>query len=118
MGNGEIDYLLELLAPLGCIRARRMFGGWGLYCNELFFALVADDQLYMKVDADSEPTFRAAGCQPFVYTGQAQPITMSYWSLPDEVFDSAEEMQPWARRGYDAALRAASAKVRSSRSKR
>ncbi len=110
MSDDSIDYLRELLQPLGAIRARRMFGAWGLYCNERFFALVADQRLYVKVDAESEPAFRAAGCEPFVYTGQAQPITLSYWSLPDEAFDSAEAMLPWARRAYDAAGRSAQAK--------
>lgn len=106
-----LDHLRELLSPLGSIRARRMFGGWGLYCNELFFALVAEDRLYLKVDAISEPAFRAAGCEPFLYTGQNKPITMSYWTLPDEAFDSPADMQPWARRGYDAACRAAAVKA-------
>lgn len=111
MSPEYLDHLRELLSPLGSIRARRMFGGWGLYCNEVFFALVADERLYVKVDADSEADFRVAGSEPFIYTGQGKSIAMSYWSLPDEAFDSPADMQPWARRGYDAACRAAEAKA-------
>ncbi|HEX5757203.1 MAG TPA: TfoX/Sxy family protein, partial [Arenimonas sp.] len=106
-----LDYLRELLSPLGTIRAKRMFGGWGLYGNERFFAIVAEDRLYVKVDALSEPEFRAAGCEPFVFTAQGKSVAMAYWSLPDEAFDSPEDMQPWARRAYDAACRAAEAKA-------
>lgn len=109
--NEYIDYLRELLAPLGTIRVRRMFGGWGLYCDEQFFAIVADHRLYLKVDARSEPAFRAAGCAPFVYSSRGKALPMSYWSLPDEAFDSAEAMQPWAERGYAAARRQAAAKA-------
>ena len=34
-----------------------MFGGWGFYCDDLFFAIVADDTLYLKADADSAEHF-------------------------------------------------------------
>ena len=30
------DHCLELLAPLGRVRSRRMFGGHGLYVDDLF----------------------------------------------------------------------------------
>ena len=61
-------HCLELLAPLGAVRARRMFGGHGLYVDALFIALIADDRLYLKADADSRPLFERAGCAPFAYS--------------------------------------------------
>ena len=30
------DYLHDLLQPLGKIRLRRMFGGYGIYADDLF----------------------------------------------------------------------------------
>lgn len=102
---GFIAHLHELLDPLGQISMRRMFGGHGLYCNDVFFAIVIDDQLYLKVDAESRATFAAASCAPFVYAGKNNPVEMSYWSVPGEAFDSAAEMRPWARLAIAAALR-------------
>jgi DNA transformation protein len=64
-----IAYCLELLAPAGVARARRMFGGHGLYVDDLFVAIVVADRLYLKTDASSRPAFADAGCEPFVYDG-------------------------------------------------
>lgn len=45
-----VEYILELLSPLGKVRAKKMFGEYGIYCNEVFFALVCDSTLYFQVD--------------------------------------------------------------------
>jgi DNA transformation protein len=103
-----VNHCLELLAPLGAVRARRMFGGWGLYLDELFVALIAFDRLYLKVDDSTRERFAAAGCEPFIYTGQAKPITMGYWTVPDEALDTPALMAPWARLALQAALAARS----------
>ncbi len=100
-----IDFLQELLEPLGQISMRRMFGGHGVYCNGLFIAIVVDGRPYLKVDAQSRPDFVAAGCTPFVYAGKNNPVEMSYWNVPEAALDSAEEMRPWAQRAIAAALR-------------
>jgi len=134
-----LDHCLELLSPLGDVRAKRMFGGHGLYIDDLFVALIAFDRLYLKADEVSRPDFTAAGCEPFVYTKPAQTsqrdaprseavrgglgrpgaaaasgkntqITIGYWTVPAEAMESPELMQPWARRAIAAALRARSAK--------
>lgn len=110
MTAAMVEHCLELLAPLGAVRARRMFGGHGLYCDELFFALIADDKLYLKVDDDARPAFLAAGCEPFVYEAKGKPMTMSYWTVPADAMESPALMRPWARHALAAALRARAAK--------
>jgi DNA transformation protein len=101
-----VEHTLELFAPLGAARAKRMFGGWGFYVDDLFIALVAFDRLYLKADADTEAAYRAAGSGPFVYDGGAKPVTMSYWAAPPEAMESPAAMAPWAQRAIAAALRA------------
>jgi DNA transformation protein and related proteins len=103
-------YCVELLEPLGGARARRMFGGHGLYVDDLFIAIVADEQLYLKADASTRPQFEAAGCRPFVYSKATQAVAMSYWSAPEEATESPSSMLPWARLAQAAALRARAAK--------
>jgi len=105
-----VDHCLELLAPLGAVRARPMFGGHGLYCDDLFFALIALDRLYLKADAQTQAAFKAAGCEPFVYDMKGKPMTMGYWTVPAEAMESPALMQPWARLALAAALRARAAK--------
>ena len=72
-----VAHALELLGPAGRVRARAMFGGHGIYVDDLFVALVAFDRLYLKADAQTRAQFEAAGCHPFVYDGGSKPITMA-----------------------------------------
>ena len=109
-----LEHCLELLAPLGALRSRGMFGGYGLYADDLFFALIAFDRLYLKVNEQTRPQFEAAGCEPFVYetqkSGKGKPVTMSYFTAPEDAMESPAFMQPWARLALEAALRARAAK--------
>lgn len=107
---GLVDHCLELLSSVGTARARRMFGGHGLYVDDVFVALIAGERLYLKVDDGSRERFAAAGCEPFVYDGKGKSITMGYWSAPPEAMESPALMQPWARLALQAALRAAALK--------
>jgi DNA transformation protein and related proteins len=110
MSQALVDHCLELLAPLGTTRAKRMFGGYGLYLEDLFVALIVFERLYLKVDGQTQPAFHAAGCEPFVYDGKDKPITVSYWTVPAEAMESPHLMEPWARQAIAAALRARAAK--------
>jgi DNA transformation protein and related proteins len=108
--NPFVEHCLELLAPLGPTRAKSMFGGHGLYVDELFVALIAFDRLFLKVDTITLPLFVAAGCEPFNYDGKVKHITMAYYTVPDDAMDSPALMQPWARLALQAALAARAAK--------
>jgi DNA transformation protein len=101
-----ISYLHQVFAPLGIIQIRRMFGGFGVYHQGMMFGLVADDTLYLKVDADSKSAFEKLGRAQFVFERLGKIIKMSYYQAPDEIFDDSEQATIWARRAYKAALKA------------
>jgi len=69
--NEFIEYLLELLHGVGKVKARAMFGGYGLYYfsnfeqDGIMFALVAEDALYLKTDEDNLADFEQRGLEPF-----------------------------------------------------
>jgi DNA transformation protein len=103
-----VEHVVELMRPFGPVEARSMFGGWGLYHQGLFFALVAEDTLYFKVDDEKRAAFEAQGGGAFVYgKRKGERAVMSYHRPPDDALDSPEVMLEWARMGYAAALRAA-----------
>jgi DNA transformation protein len=106
----DIAWFCELLEPLGRITVRRMFGGAGLYANGLIVGLEVEGTLFLKIDQQTRQAFADAGGAPFVYDGKGKPITMSYWTPPDDAMDSPEAMVPWARLALEAALRNAAAK--------
>jgi DNA transformation protein len=104
------SHCVDLLAPLGPVRTKRMFGGVGFYIDDVFIALIAFERLYLKVDALTRPQFEAAGCRPFVYDAAGKAMTMGYFSAPEDAMESPPLMQNWARLALDAALRARAAK--------
>lgn len=105
-----VRHALEMMSAWGAVRARRMFGGHGLYRDDVFFALIAEDTLYLKVDGQTRSRFEAAGSAPFVYDGKGESITMSYWRAPDECLEAPSTMRDWCALAYAAALRARAAK--------
>lgn len=100
------DYLRDLLRPLGAIRLRRMFGGYGIYADDLFFAVVIEGQLHFKVDAVTRPQFEAASLEEWVYEKEGKPVRMNYFRPPEEIFDDEEPLLLWGRLALAAALRA------------
>lgn len=114
--NGFIAHCLELLAPLGAARARRMFGGHGLYVDDLFVALVIADRLYLKANVASAASFAAGGGQPFSYARNGKTASLGFWTVPAEAMESPHLMQPWGRLALQAAVAARSKKPPARRS--
>jgi DNA transformation protein len=100
-----VSYVIESLRPLGAVSARRMFGGYGVFKDGLMFALVADDQLYLKVDDANRSAYEAAALAPFSYRSKGKAIQLSYHEAPSEGFDDPDVLCAWARDAYAAALR-------------
>ena len=82
-----------------------MFGGHGLYHRGVMFALLDDDELFLKTDAETLPRFLEAGCEPWVYVGPRGPERTSYYRPPADALEHPEAMLPWARIAVEAALR-------------
>lgn len=99
------EFVLEQLDGLGNLRSRRMFGGVGLYCDNLFFALIADDTLYLKVDDSNRPDFEERGMPPFVPYPDRSDASMGYCQVPAEVLEDNEDLVRWAARSVKVAAR-------------
>jgi DNA transformation protein len=85
-------------------RAKPMFGGVGIYAGERFFALIADDVLYLKADDVTRAEFVAAGMPPFRPFGPDAQI-MQYYAVSADVLEDAEALEPWVTRALAAADR-------------
>jgi len=99
------DRVLGLLLAFGPVQARSMFGGYGLYLDGLMFGLIAHDVLYFKVDDGNRQEYLDAGEKPFTYDGKSRPVEMSYYRVPERLFDDPGELAEWAGRAHEAARR-------------
>ena len=101
-----IAHVCELLAGLGKLQTRPMFGGHGIYSGGKFFAFVLDDVLYLKVDAQSRPLFERVGSTPFVYLKRTTRPSVNYYRAPAEALESPDVALRWAREALRAAIAA------------
>lgn len=108
--NVFVSYVVDLMQAIGPVRTKRMFGGHGIFLNDLMFALVADDVLYLKADKETENEFRTKGLDAFTYDKKDKTLSLSYFQAPEEALEDNDEMNLWSNKAYGAALRAASRK--------
>lgn len=99
------DRMLGLRLPFGPVCARAMFGGYGLFLDEVMFGLIAGDTLYFKVDDENRPAYVAAGTGPFTYRRRTRTVEMSYYQVPRQVMADPVGMADWAGDAHAAARR-------------
>ena len=103
--DGFRAFVLEQLSGVKSVRARAMFGGVGLYADDVFFGILAADTLYLKVDDSNRGQYEAAGMTAFKpYAGK--PMSMSYYQVPAGVIEDGDELAAWARASVRVAARA------------
>jgi DNA transformation protein len=99
-------FVLEQLGRVAPdVRARSMFGGAGIYSGHLFFALIADDTLYFKVDETNRADFEERNLAPFRPYGPEGEV-MKYYNVPAEVLEDAEALREWVEKAIEVARRA------------
>jgi len=98
------SFVLDQLTELGDVVPKSMFGGVGLYCEGVFFGIIARDVLYLKVDETNRPDYERAGMTPFKpYPDRAG--TMQYYAVPVGVLEASSELVDWARKAVAVARR-------------
>jgi DNA transformation protein and related proteins len=95
-------FVLDQLADLGDVSARKMFGGAGLYCGDVFFGIIARDELYLQVDDRTRDRYERAGMHPFKPYADRR-MTMKYYAVPVGVLESGVELTRWAQDAVRAA---------------
>lgn len=110
---GIIAWVEEALEPMGRVSMRRMMGGATLYLEGTIFAIVAEELLWFKADAESDAAWDAAACARFTYDfGHGRTGTMNYRRAPDDVYDDADALRQWAALALEAGGRAPAKKPR------
>ena len=107
------EFLREQLAPLGRLTVRRMFGKTGVFCDGVMLGMVTDNTLYVRVDDHNRATFKeAAAFPPLNYAKKGSTIDLSFWRVPERLFDEPDELVGWAQAALAAAHRVAAKRER------
>ncbi len=115
VSNDYLQYVLEQLAGLGHITSRRMFGAVGLYHEDRFFALISRDTVYFKVNDSNRLHYEERGMERFRPFEDKPLWSMTYYTLPADILEDADECVIWARRS--AAIATLSSKPAARRTK-
>jgi DNA transformation protein and related proteins len=106
-----LEYVLEQLGGLGTVKPRRMFGGVGLYRDELFFGLIDDDTLFFKTDTTNSAEYVARNMPRFMPPVNRPMGPMGYHQVPADIIEDADALVNWGRKAVAVALAAHQAKV-------
>jgi len=104
--NNYIDYVLDTLfsLELGNMKSRKMFGGYGIYHDGTFFALIANNILYFKVDESNRSLYESHGSRPFTYEGKNKnTVVMSYWEVPVDILENRTKLTQWVQKSVQIA---------------
>jgi len=85
-----IAFILEQLEPLP-VRARAMFGEYGLYCEDKVVGFVCDDTIFLK------PSDATAG----LALGPAYPGSKDYAIVSADLLEDAEALRDMVRATAD-----------------
>ena len=88
------DYVLDQLCRLDGVEAKHMFGGFGLYCDGVFFGIIADGCVYFKTNASTVNAYKAKGMEPF--KPSAKQTLKNYYEVPAETLEDEEQFSKWA----------------------
>ena len=97
----------ELFSAFGAVDVRRMFSGFGIYADDVCFALYLRGEFFLKVDDTAIPRFAAEGSEPFSYATRKKTVTVnSWWRMPARLYDEPEELADWASQAVAVAAKA------------
>ena len=103
VSDSFLEFVLEQFDEVGPLTSKRMFGGVGIYAGDLFFALLANDVLYLKADESTRGEFEAAGGRPFQpYPDRAG--SMHYYNVPVSILENGDELGRWAKKSITVAF--------------
>ena len=98
------NYVLEQLAESGSIESRKMFGGLGIYVDDMFCAIVSStNRFYLRVGPNNLKDFTEEGMAQFTGTGDAG---MPYYEVPEHVLEDSSILSEWTLKARDEAIRA------------
>jgi DNA transformation protein and related proteins len=80
------------------VRARRMFGGMGIYTGEKMFAFLVGEEIGLKLaPEDAVQAMEIPGAGPMKPDKDAEPMR-EYVKMPREVLDNYDTFMYWVER--------------------
>ncbi len=105
MSRDYLEYILDLLSHCDSITSRAMFGGYGMYKNGVIFGIIANDELYFKVDQSNIELYKKYQSEAFTFKAKGRVSKMSYWKVPLLVMEDEAQLKNWLDQSYNISLK-------------
>jgi TfoX/Sxy family transcriptional regulator of competence genes len=94
-----VQYIIEMieLAKIPNIRPKKMFGEYGIYSDEIFFALICNDKLFLKGNKDSEHMYPDHVTKP--YEG-----SKGYFYYPTDWLEDTDKLSQYCNNSIQLAI--------------
>jgi DNA transformation protein and related proteins len=102
-GDSFKAFVLDQLSSLPEVRAKAMFGAYGLYQADRFFGILDEGRLFFKVNETTKVAYIGRGMGPFTYESRGKTLTMGYYEVPLEILEKAPDLVEWARQAIQIA---------------
>jgi DNA transformation protein and related proteins len=85
------DLIEEQLASIPAINFRRLFSGFGIYCDQTIFGLIHGENLYFHTDDESRQRYKKCGSTFFTAPGSKKPLK-NYYEVPPDFVEQKKEL--------------------------
>lgn len=93
--DGFKDFVLDQLIDMRQVTCRAMFGGYGLYHRTVFFGIIHQERLYLKVIPTMAEQYKAHGMKPF--RPNSKQTLRSFYEVPIQIIEDSQQLTEWAR---------------------
>lgn len=90
------EFVLDQLHLLERVDCKAMFGGYGLYCEGIFFGIIADGRVYFKTNPTTVFDYLERDMKPF--QPNSKQTLKNYYEVPVEILEDEEQLAQWARK--------------------
>jgi DNA transformation protein len=105
-----VNFVLDLLAPMSheaSIESKPFFGGIALRADEVQFAMIMGDTLYLCVDDTTRPTYTSLGMEPFSYQTKKREVQVKkYYEVPADWLEDEEALHTHTLNAINSAQKA------------
>jgi DNA transformation protein len=96
--DSYVEFVMEQLAALGAVVSARFFGGTGLSCDGVLFAMIMGNALYFAVDDVTRPKYLAMGSSCFSYNTRKRRVDVTrFYAVPAETLEDQDQLVTLAR---------------------
>ncbi|MEG3112833.1 MULTISPECIES: TfoX/Sxy family DNA transformation protein [unclassified Pantoea] len=87
-----IERSKECLSPLGKIESRTQFGGYTLAVEKVVFALVNEDELYLRASEALREYVIERPLEPLIFRKRGLPVSLNYFKVDEALWQNAEHL--------------------------